>query len=118
MLSIGVSTLISLFYLLSSGLICLVYAIPQFNSRFLAYGARDSQQSAAAVDRSFNSDEKRSHNSFLKTLDFLASVRVPHTWFLHFYVVSVASSLIWLHQILTRGTLIQLIAIHSPATTP
>src|ERR1700753_2132262 len=36
-------------------------------------------------------------------LDILAKIRVPHDWFRHFYVVSVACTLFWGYQIYTCG---------------
>lgn len=43
-------------------------------------------------------------------LDLVANLQVPHTWFLHFYVVSVLSSTFWAYQILTGGAFFKLIA--------
>ena len=37
----------------------------------------------------------------------LAAVQVPHTWFQHFYIVSVSSSLFWGIQILAKGSLLE-----------
>lgn len=39
-----------------------------------------------------------------RVLDMLAAIQVPHQWFIHFYVVSVASSIFWAIQILTQGS--------------
>lgn len=41
-----------------------------------------------------------------QTLDYLAELRVPHEWFLHFYVVSVACSLFWAVQIISKTSLV------------
>jgi len=47
-------------------------------------------------------------------LDHLAKYKVPHSWFTHFYVASVMSSIIWAYQLATRGALFQLVAEHTP----
>lgn len=39
----------------------------------------------------------------LRLLDLIASIRVPHAWFKHFYILSVSCSLFWGYQLWTRG---------------
>ena len=46
-------------------------------------------------------------------LDIVAAIQVPHAWFTHFYVVSVASSIFWGVQIFTQGSYLK--AIHDLA---
>lgn len=43
-------------------------------------------------------------------LDRLAKLQVPHTWFTHFYMVSVASSAFWGYQLATHGIIFGLLA--------
>ncbi|EXJ94982.1 hypothetical protein A1O1_00100 [Capronia coronata CBS 617.96] len=75
------------FYLLSCVAILAVRLIPSLRDRFLAYGARDPASTAAR-----RPDPTKTVLG-AQLLDFAASLKVPHSWFTHFYVVSVLSSL-------------------------
>jgi 3-oxo-5-alpha-steroid 4-dehydrogenase 3 / polyprenol reductase len=87
-------------YLLSAVAILLVYAIPALRDRFLVYGPRD----VLAVNKRRPQEQQGFH---MKTLDYLASMKVPHSWFKHFYMLSVVSSMLWLQQLYTRGPMLQ-----------
>ena len=41
----------------------------------------------------------------------MASFQVPHSWFTHFYVVSVASSIFWAVQILLQGRALDMVLV-------
>lgn len=92
--------LIRSFFILASIAALSVNAIPILRQRFLLYGSRqaDVPSGSKSVDIS---------NRFL---DALAKLQVPHSWFIHFYIASVASSLIWAYQIVTNGVAFQYIA--------
>ncbi len=49
-----------------------------------------------------------------KILDRLESLQVPHAYFLHFYIVSVVTSLFWGTQILMRGSILRVLIEHEP----
>jgi 3-oxo-5-alpha-steroid 4-dehydrogenase 3 len=36
-------------------------------------------------------------------LDLAAKIQVPHSWFTHYYIISVLSSFFWAYQLITRG---------------
>ncbi|KAJ9608511.1 hypothetical protein H2200_007499 [Cladophialophora chaetospira] len=73
------------FYLLSAVAILTVRLLPAFAGRFLAYGARARPSQA---------DNHRDNQSVgMKFLDYLATLTVPHSWFIHFYVLSSTCSL-------------------------
>ena len=77
-------------------------------SRFLAYGPR-----AASGSISTASAPPRSQNPSTKSqgfLDYLATWQVPHSYFTHFYVASVLSSVFWVAQLLSRGVVFEAIA--------
>ena len=82
----------------------LLTSAPSLRNRFVLYGSR-SQSFAGEATRKGKSAVpfSASKASFASLLDNLASLKVPHSWFLHFYVVSVASSIFWAYQILQRG---------------
>jgi 3-oxo-5-alpha-steroid 4-dehydrogenase 3 / polyprenol reductase len=48
-------------------------------------------------------------NPVSRLLDRVASVQVPHNWFTHFYLVSVASSVFWAAQILLQGRVLDMV---------
>ncbi|EXJ63796.1 hypothetical protein A1O7_00131 [Cladophialophora yegresii CBS 114405] len=80
------------FYLFSSAAIITVCLIPAFADRFLAYGARarrhtiDTRGKRGTVGQSQQSVGTQ-------LLDHLATFTVPHSWFTHFYVLSLVCSL-------------------------
>ncbi|KAK0124559.1 hypothetical protein ONS95_009507 [Cadophora gregata] len=76
---------------------------PSFRERIMNYGSRgtDSQPSQEVNSTSWN------------FLDFIASIEVPHTWFTHYYVVSVASSIFWAIQMYSHGPVFELLASYS-----
>lgn len=87
-------------YLLSAFIILVAYAIPALRIRFLVYGPRDAPAS----------NYRRPHKEkgvLEKTLDYCASMKLPHSWFKHFYMLSVMSSMVWLQQLYTRGPILQ-----------
>lgn len=97
------------FYLLSASLILAVRLLPPLRDRFLAYGARDLGETSS------NSAKRNSQSSgsAAQFLDTFAMLKVPHHWFVHFYVLSVSCSLLWLQQISMKGRLFKLLAPNS-----
>ena len=80
------------FFLLSSLLIVAIYFLPPLRFRFLLYGARSSTADP-------NIHTTKQHTAIDIILDTIAAIRVPHSWFTHFYLLSTALSAIWLGQI-------------------
>lgn len=83
--------------------------MPPLRSRFLSYGARSSRQPLPKKDdtRGQKSDDSTteqplasSSNPLSNMLDFLASLTVPHDWFLSFYFVSLSLCAFWPGEIL------------------
>ncbi|KAJ4304641.1 3-oxo-5-alpha-steroid 4-dehydrogenase [Kalmusia sp. IMI 367209] len=74
------------FYLAASALILVVQAVPALRDRFLAYGSRAT---------SMKPTQAGPPNRIERLLDYAASFQVPHNYFTHFYVVSIASSIFW-----------------------
>ncbi|KAL2074684.1 hypothetical protein VTL71DRAFT_8463 [Oculimacula yallundae] len=68
--------------------------IPSFRQHIMTYGSRGIGQSNQA---------KTKDTTPQSLIEYVASIQVPHTWFTHYYVVSVASSIFWAFQIYTRG---------------
>lgn len=78
------------FYILSSIAILIVRLIPTFADRFLAYGARDQARGKPSVHAPTSPP---STSVGVHLLDYLATFQVPHSWFTHFYITSVALSI-------------------------
>jgi 3-oxo-5-alpha-steroid 4-dehydrogenase 3 len=78
-------------------------AVPTLR-QLVSYGPRAVPISETAVP----STEVKSKN--VNSLDRLAKLQVPHTWFTHFYMVSVASSAFWAYQLAADGVVFRLLA--------
>ncbi|KAF9690963.1 hypothetical protein EKO04_011011 [Ascochyta lentis] len=81
--------LLRAFYLAASLLILVIHAVPALRTRFLAYGSRATSPSGQA-------SAPPSHAPIsTQLLDYAAAIQVPHNYFTHFYLLSVACSLFW-----------------------
>ncbi|KIW16165.1 hypothetical protein PV08_06216 [Exophiala spinifera] len=89
------------FYLFSIAVILVVRLIPGLKNRFLSYGARDSggghgqvQEAGIHGNGTTGSRSRLSSLSLLpsQVLDHVMSWKVPHSWFIHFYILSVVLS--------------------------
>lgn len=97
---------IRMFYLGAASTIAIINSFPPLEERFVHYGARSStvkDEHGKPVGR------QPSEGLLSRGLDLLASFRVPHSWFTHFYLASVASSIFWAWQILSRGVAFQIL---------
>ena len=86
------------FYIASSIAILIVRLVPELRARFLSYGARDDRHRG-------KSHEGIRPGGGGQILDFFATFQVPHAWFIHFYAVSVASSIACLYLFRDGGYL-------------
>ncbi|KXJ97523.1 hypothetical protein Micbo1qcDRAFT_8379 [Microdochium bolleyi] len=60
-----------------------------------------------------------SENRLVSFLDWVTSVgKVPHSWFTHFYILSVACSAFWGVQFVTKGRLLYFLASHVDSSAP
>ncbi|KAJ9668198.1 hypothetical protein H2201_001627 [Coniosporium apollinis] len=98
-------------FLFAAAAVLLVYLVPALRVRFLAYGSRASS-SPPELKRTDDRTPQAPQSQTLisRSLGHLAVYRVPHSWFTHFYILSVLSSLFWAHQILTHGYFFNLVA--------
>ncbi|ETI27690.1 hypothetical protein G647_00139 [Cladophialophora carrionii CBS 160.54] len=83
---------VRVFYLFSSVAIITVRLIPVFADRFLAYGARARRQTIHRRGKRGTAG-KSQQSVGTQLLDHLATCTVPHSWFTHFYVLSLVCSL-------------------------
>ncbi|EER26255.1 hypothetical protein CPC735_004260 [Coccidioides posadasii C735 delta SOWgp] len=89
-------------------------SIPMLRGRFIPYGARSGQPSSGdgrESDPKATSNAPPSASSPKHVLDYMATWNVPHSHFMHFYIVSVLSSLLWALQLATRGPLFRAVAV-------
>jgi 3-oxo-5-alpha-steroid 4-dehydrogenase 3 len=84
------------FYVLAAATILLANSIPSLRTRFVAYG-----KATSGTNRTSKNPQKR--DAVEKLLDFLGTFTVPHSYFTHFYILSLVSSLFWGYQIATHG---------------
>ena len=77
-------------------------------SRFLTYGPRATSGSISTRSAPPRAQDPSTENKGF--LDYLATWQVPHSYFTHFYVASVLSSVFWVAQLLSRGVVFQAIA--------
>ncbi|KAH7412374.1 3-oxo-5-alpha-steroid 4-dehydrogenase-like protein [Cadophora sp. MPI-SDFR-AT-0126] len=73
---------------------------PSFREYIMTYGSRGT-------------DSHISKSQSQSLFHFIASIQVPHTWFTHYYVVSVASSIFWAIQIYSHGPVFEFLASYS-----
>ncbi|KAI9931855.1 3-oxo-5-alpha-steroid 4-dehydrogenase [Aspergillus wentii] len=86
-----------------------IIALPEsLRSRFVAYGARATSTSSGAESETLPQPSNSSLGT--RALDYLASFRVPHSYFIQFYVASILSSIFWALQLLFQGVAFQAIA--------
>lgn len=109
-----------------------VYALPLLRDRLLPYGSRGSTERDSssektngtfkdAVDETLNAGnqpftEVSKTSSSYDMIDIIACIRVPHSYFTHFYITSFAASLFWLYQLYTRGSIAQWFFSRSSST--
>ena len=80
--------------------------LDSFHARFIPYGPRATPAQASARQ----STEASSRSVVARALDVVASWKVPHRYFTHFYIASVVASVFWAVQITLRGSAFEAIA--------
>jgi hypothetical protein len=80
--------------------VLLFHGLP-FLNQYLSYGARASNRDTASAP--VHHPRAGITASVRNLVDYVVMYPVPHAYFVHFYAVSVVSSLFWGWQILTKG---------------
>lgn len=91
--------------------ILLAKSVPILSSRLLAYGSR-------AEESQIDHDKTKANQAESRIISALAEVRVPHSWFASFYVVSTFCSMLWASQIILDGSLFRSIATLTTSQRP
>ncbi|KAI0383081.1 hypothetical protein F5Y04DRAFT_38983 [Hypomontagnella monticulosa] len=106
--SISPAVYCQLFYVLSAAAVLGIAAAPESIQRLLTqYGARNPAESVS------NGKEGKaaSDGPLVGIVSWVTSVgKVPHSWFIHFYVLSLSCSAFWAIQFLCHGQVLELIA--------
>ncbi|KAI0202717.1 3-oxo-5-alpha-steroid 4-dehydrogenase [Astrocystis sublimbata] len=114
-----------LFYVLSAAAVLAVAAVPETTQRLLTqYGARSCRDTATASPKSSKdrvvSDREPEDDAnagvFYRLIRGFTSVgQIPHSWFIHFYILSLGCTIFWATQLATNGAVLQLIVQHQLA---
>ncbi|KAF5022052.1 hypothetical protein F66182_5898 [Fusarium sp. NRRL 66182] len=99
------------FFGLSTAGVLLIQALPRdVRSALTDYGARRPSDKLTGKEMGKEEDQSsKSLGSFLKNLAEYG--QVPHSWFLHFYIISVFFSGFWAWQYITGGSGMKTIAV-------
>lgn len=84
-----------------------VAATPASTRRLLTqYGARSATKPSKG-----RQDDESQGDAFARFLDWATSFgQVPHSWFIHFYILSVLSSIFWAWQYYVDGSVLDFLA--------
>ncbi|QSZ34931.1 hypothetical protein DSL72_007793 [Monilinia vaccinii-corymbosi] len=99
---VNVSGICTAFFLLATTVGIGGTLIPSLRQHVINYGSRGITPNDTTIRIKATS-----------MLEYTGSIQVPHTWFTHYYIVSVASSIFWAFQIITRGTVFKFLASYS-----
>ena len=100
--------------------ILFVFSVPAVRHRFFDYGPRATERpdNQSTSPRKTAASSPSQHNvtagdPIATLLDRFASYRVPHGWFIHFYLLSTGLSALWAYRIWYRGLAFEFLAVNS-----
>ncbi|KAK5627888.1 hypothetical protein RRF57_003603 [Xylaria bambusicola] len=106
-----------LFYTLSAATVLAVAAVPDAAQRLLTqYGARSSHDTPASAAGETREGTNRglddiNRGAFFHLVSGLTSIgMIPHSWFIHFYILSISCTVYWAVQFVYHGTVFEFIA--------
>ncbi|PKY04616.1 protein DFG10, partial [Aspergillus campestris IBT 28561] len=98
--------LIRAIYIALTSVVLFASLLDSFHARFIPYGARATPAQTSARQPA----ETPSRSIAGRALDVVASWKVPHRYFTHFYIASVVASVFWAAQVTLRGGAFEAIA--------
>ncbi|KAI1364185.1 hypothetical protein F5Y08DRAFT_328898 [Xylaria arbuscula] len=105
-----------LFYVLSAAAVLAIAAVPDTIQRLLTrYGARSSHDTSASGASPIRNGTGHQVDDTDRGILFnfvarLTSVgMVPHSWFIHFYFLSISCTLFWAIQFITHGSVLEFV---------
>ncbi|TVY47911.1 Polyprenol reductase [Lachnellula occidentalis] len=84
--------------------------LPSFRENIMNYGSRGTKESDSKPSDLKKPSTTSNQSTLSKIIENLASYQVPHSWFTHYYLFSVASSAFWGYQIFTGGRIVKVLA--------
>ncbi|KAI5868017.1 hypothetical protein GGS23DRAFT_7372 [Durotheca rogersii] len=113
------ATCCQLFYVLATATTLAAAGTPESLRRlFMPYGARSSS-SPLSSSRAKKGEEGEAggEGRLLRAVSWATSAsQVPHSWFRHFYVLSLSGSAFWAVQFLCRGRALEFVVEHEAKT--
>ncbi|KAL3461520.1 hypothetical protein BJX64DRAFT_289314 [Aspergillus heterothallicus] len=97
------------FFIFAACTILSVSLPDSLRSRFIPYGARATSTAGVEAETPASPTSPSRTSPVIRALDYAATLRVPHSYFTQFYVVSVLSSIFWALQLLFHGAAFQAI---------
>ncbi|KAI0439577.1 hypothetical protein F4803DRAFT_564389 [Xylaria telfairii] len=102
-----------LFYIMSAAVVLAVAAVPDTVQRLLTrYGARSSHHTSDSKSLKDTVPELDNSNGgplFAVVARLTRVGQIPHSWFIHFYILSISCTIFWAIQFITNGTVLNLI---------
>ncbi|KAI0099647.1 hypothetical protein GGR51DRAFT_564893 [Nemania sp. FL0031] len=117
-LELSPAQICQLFYVLSAAAVLAIAAVPERAQQLLTqYGARGSDKTLTSTSTSTrdHKDISRGYDdsstgSFFRLISCLTSIgKIPHSWFMHFYILSLSCTVFWAIQFVTHGPVLELI---------
>lgn len=100
------------FVLAAAGVLAVAATPPSARGLLTQYGARQSTGKRGGEGK----DGSPETDTFTSLITWVTSVgKLPHSWFIHFYVVSVSSSIFWAAQYACDGSILNFIAEYQVA---
>ena len=111
-LDVSPAVICQVFYVLASAAVLAVAALPVSVRHLLTqYGARGTRVNASRSETEVGAAARTSDSDvFTNFVAWVTSSNIPHSWFTHFYVLSVCCSVFWAVEYLGHGTLMEIIA--------
>jgi 3-oxo-5-alpha-steroid 4-dehydrogenase 3 len=100
------------FALAAAGVLAVAATPPSARGLLTQYGARQSTGRRDGDGKGGNPET----DAFTSLISWVTSVgKLPHSWFIHFYILSVASSIFWAVQYISNGSILRFIAEYQVA---
>ncbi|KAK1722364.1 3-oxo-5-alpha-steroid 4-dehydrogenase [Colletotrichum acutatum] len=107
-----------IFFGLSTAVVLAIQVVPKTTQRLLLdYGARSPANTTDTDDRTEEATGANGLDLFTQAAKAVTSFgQIPHAWFMHFYVASVAGSAFWAWQYIQSGSFMAIISARQAAS--
>jgi 3-oxo-5-alpha-steroid 4-dehydrogenase 3 len=104
MIGLTLPQIVQSFYILTTATALLLYSVPQLQKTFLSYGKTAIPPTTDGKEAKTTEAKASGLHAALQNL---GSIQVSHSWFSHFYIFSILSSIFWGIQFATRGPILE-----------